>query len=56
MSPHYGQPTLWKFEPFITEWENKFVRGWTERRVVDSAERDEEDEQDSRADDDETLF
>ena len=20
-APHYGQPTLWKFEPFVTEWE-----------------------------------
>uniref|UniRef100_A0A1I7SUI5 Phospholipase B-like n=1 Tax=Bursaphelenchus xylophilus TaxID=6326 RepID=A0A1I7SUI5_BURXY len=23
VAPHYGQPTLWKFQPFITEWETK---------------------------------
>jgi hypothetical protein len=21
VAPHYGQPTLWKFDHFITEWE-----------------------------------
>ncbi|KAI6188670.1 putative phospholipase B-like 2 [Aphelenchoides besseyi] len=23
VAPHYGQPTLWKFDPFVVEWETK---------------------------------
>lgn len=25
IAKHYGQPDLWKFEPFITEWENEVL-------------------------------
>ena len=29
VSPHFGQPTLWKFEHFITEWETNIEMSMT---------------------------
>ncbi|KAI6220097.1 putative phospholipase B-like 2 [Aphelenchoides fujianensis] len=50
-APHYGQPTVWKFEPFVTEWEtpvevnlNNQPRSRSNRRQMHSSSTSEEEE------------
>lgn len=44
VAPHYGQPTLWNFKPFVTEWENTYTVQFKPQfdQISDSSDESEE--------------